>query len=115
METSLIIRLIHEYFIVILTPFTGQIIVSLVLRGEFHFFVQIILGPTRMEESRIQSFSEKIDRLLAHVKQLEADNAALREQQDDWHNERATLLQKNDLARNKIEAMIGRLKAMEHS
>lgn len=68
-----------------------------------------------MEESRIQSFSEKVDKLLAHVKQLEADNAALLEQQEDWHSERATLLQKNDLARNKIEAMIGRLKAMEHS
>lgn len=68
-----------------------------------------------MEQSQIQSFSEKVDKLLAHVKQLEADNAALRDQQDDWHNERATLLQKNDLARNKIEAMIGRLKAMEQS
>lgn len=68
-----------------------------------------------MEESRLQSFSEKIDKLLAHVKQLESDNAALREQQEDWHNERATLLQKNDLARNKIEAMIGRLKALEQN
>lgn len=68
-----------------------------------------------MEESRIQSFSEKLDKLLDRVKQLESDNAALREQQDDWHNERATLLQKNDLARNKIEAMIGRLKALEQN
>lgn len=68
-----------------------------------------------MEESRLQSFSEKFDKLLAHVKQLESDNAALREQQEDWHNERATLLQKNDLAKNKIEAMIGRLKALEQN
>ena len=68
-----------------------------------------------MKESRIQAFSDKIERLIDHVKQLESDNAALRDQQEDWHTERATLLQKNDLARNKIEAMIGRLKALEQN
>ena len=67
-----------------------------------------------MEESRIQAFSAKIDKLLAHCQKLETDNAALREQQEDWHSERAKLMQKNDLAKNKIEAMIGRLKALEH-
>jgi len=68
-----------------------------------------------MEESHIRSFSDKVEQLLAHCKKLESDNAALRELQEEWHSERAKLLQKNDLARNKIEAMIGRLKALEQS
>ena len=67
-----------------------------------------------MEQSAIQRFSDKIDKLLELCGKLEADNASLRKLQDDWHNERAKLLQKNDLARNKIEAMIGRLKTLEH-
>jgi len=67
-----------------------------------------------MEQSAIQRFSDKIDKLLEHCGKLEADNASLRKLQDDWHNDRAKLLQKNDLARNKIEAMIGRLKTLEH-
>jgi len=67
-----------------------------------------------MEQSAIQRFSDKIDKLLEHCGKLEADNASLRKLQDDWHNDRAKLMQKNDLARNKIEAMIGRLKTLEH-
>ena len=68
-----------------------------------------------MDNSRLSQFSAKVDQLLAHCEKLEADNAALRDLQEDWQNERARLLQKNDLARNKIEAMIGRLKALEQS
>jgi cell division protein ZapB len=68
-----------------------------------------------MEESRLRSVSDKIDQLLSYCRKLEQDNATLRERQEEWLNERTRLIQKNDLARNKIEAMIGRLKALEHS
>ncbi len=66
-----------------------------------------------MEVSQLQQLSDKIDRLINKCKQLEADNHALRELQEDWQQERMQLLQKNDLARSKIEAMISRLKALE--
>ena len=66
-----------------------------------------------MEVSQLQQLSDKIDRLINKCKQLEADNHALREIQEDWQQERMQLLQKNDLARSKIEAMISRLKALE--
>ncbi len=66
-----------------------------------------------MEESRLKSVSEKIEQLVNYCRKLEADNAALREKQEEWLNERNRLMQKNDLARNKIEAMIGRLKTLE--
>ncbi|HTN34094.1 MAG TPA: TIGR02449 family protein [Marinobacter sp.] len=66
-----------------------------------------------MEQSKVQTLASKLDRLIEHCQKLERDNAALREFQDDWTRERAQLIQKNDLAKNKVEAMIGRLRALE--
>lgn len=66
-----------------------------------------------MTELTLEALSEKVDRLVEYCEQLRTDNQAMRQLQDDWHKERSQLMQKNDLARNKIEAMIGRLKALE--
>jgi len=49
------------------------------------------------------------------VAQLKEENRALRQRQDLLINERASLLQKNEQVRARVEAMIGRLKAMEHN
>ena len=68
-----------------------------------------------MEASQIKIFTDKVEQLLAHCQKLESDNAALKTQQDEWSSERIKLLQKNDLAKNKIESMIGRLKSLEQS
>lgn len=67
-----------------------------------------------MEQSELQAMAEKLDRLIERCRKLEQDNAAMRELQDEWNRERAQLLQRNDQARNRIEAMIGRLRALEH-
>ncbi|PIE44194.1 MAG: TIGR02449 family protein [Gammaproteobacteria bacterium] len=66
-----------------------------------------------MDNLTLDSLSQKVDALIKYCNELKEDNIALRDQQEQWNNERATLLQKNDLARHKIEAMIGRLKALE--
>ncbi|MFW5824148.1 MAG: TIGR02449 family protein [Marinobacter sp.] len=67
-----------------------------------------------MEQSELQAMAEKLDRLIERCRKLEQDNAAMRELQDEWNRERAQLIQRNDLAKNRIEAMIGRLRALEH-
>lgn len=67
-----------------------------------------------MEQSELRALADKLDRLIARCNKLEQDNAALREMQDTWNRERAQLMHKNDLAKHKIEAMIGRLRALEH-
>ncbi|MDN6320391.1 MAG: TIGR02449 family protein [Marinobacter sp.] len=67
-----------------------------------------------MEQSEVQALADKLDKLIEHCQKLERDNATLRQLQDGWNRERAQLMQKNDLAKNKIEAMIGRLRALEH-
>ena len=67
-----------------------------------------------MEQSEVQALADKLDKLIERCDKLEKDNALLRELQDDWNRERAQLMHKNDLAKNTIEAMIGRLRALEH-
>ncbi|MDX1633328.1 MAG: TIGR02449 family protein [Marinobacter sp.] len=66
-----------------------------------------------MEQPELEALANKLDRLIERCRKLEQDNAAMRALQDDWNRERAQLMQKNDLAKNKIEAMIGRLRALE--
>lgn len=68
-----------------------------------------------MEVVKLRQLNEKIEKLIARCQQLEVDNAALRQQQDGYQRERMQLMQKNDMARSKIEAMIGRLKSLEQS
>ena len=49
------------------------------------------------------------------IAQLLEVKRSLSLRQDSMMTERATLLQKNEQVRARVEAMIGRLKAMEHS
>lgn len=75
-----------------------------------------------MSESRQQSatnhelelLDQRLGELVTMVVQLREENRALRQRLDSLSTERATLLQKNEQVRTRVEAMIGRLKAMEH-
>ena len=66
-----------------------------------------------MDDADLNALIEKVEKLITRCEQLQSENAALRAQQEDWQHERQQLMQKNDIARSKIEAMIGRLKALE--
>ena len=48
-----------------------------------------------------------------HLARLKDENASLRARQESLVSERAELIEKTELARNRVEAMISRLKAME--
>jgi cell division protein ZapB len=65
-------------------------------------------------EQELKRLERRIDDLVTTVGQLKDENRALRQRQDTLTAERATLLQKNEQVRARVEAMIGRLKAMEH-
>ena len=60
-----------------------------------------------------QALEEKIDRLIRICDRLDDENRALREQQAGLMAERAALVEKSELARSRVEAMIARLRAME--
>jgi cell division protein ZapB len=63
----------------------------------------------------LQRIEKRIEELVSICNQLKEENKSLRQRQDILMSERAGLLQKNDLVRGRVEAMIERLKAMEHS
>jgi cell division protein ZapB len=65
-------------------------------------------------ETEITRLSNRVDELLGALEQLREENRALRQRHESLNNERATLLQKNEQVRTRVEAMIGRLKTLEH-
>jgi cell division protein ZapB len=63
----------------------------------------------------LQRLERRLDELVVITTQLKEENRSLKQRQDNLIAERATLLQKNEQVRARVEAMIGRLKAMEQS
>ncbi|MDR9406237.1 MAG: TIGR02449 family protein [Spiribacter sp.] len=71
-----------------------------------------------MTDSTTEAFSDleqRVARLIALCDQLRNENRVLLQSQESLNAERAALLEKNDTARARIEAMISRLKALEQS
>lgn len=73
-----------------------------------------------MPESADNNFAQelarlekRLDELVVICGQLKDENRSLKERQDSLIADRATLLQKNEQVRARVEAMINRLKAME--
>jgi len=64
-------------------------------------------------DAELKRLERRLDELIATIGQLKEENRALRQRQDTLMTERAGLLQKNEQVRARVEAMIGRLKAME--
>lgn len=61
----------------------------------------------------MQKLEAKIDELISLCDELERKQANLEQDRDNWLSERIRLLEKNELAKNKVEAMIMRLKSLE--
>jgi len=64
-------------------------------------------------EHELKRLEKRVDALVNVCDQLQDENRSLKQRQDLLTSERATLLQKNEQVRARVEAMIGRLKAME--
>ena len=56
----------------------------------------------------------RVSELISLTEQLSRENKALRTQQENWSVERAKLIEKNELAKSRVESMIGRLRALEN-
>jgi cell division protein ZapB len=61
----------------------------------------------------IKDLEAKIDELIQLMDELERKQAMMSDNQTSWQTERARLLEKNELAKTKVEAMIMRLKALD--
>lgn len=64
-------------------------------------------------EHELKRLEKRVDALVGVCDQLQDENRSLKQRQDVLTSERANLLQKNEQVRARVEAMIGRLKAME--
>ena len=65
------------------------------------------------ESIDLSALESKVDQLIETVSRLTVENEALRQQQGTLAIERADLIEKTELARTRVEAMISRLKSME--
>ncbi|MBK4999325.1 TIGR02449 family protein [Pseudomonas sp. S31] len=65
------------------------------------------------QENDLQALMSRFELLIERVEQLKRQNALLVAQEKSWREERAHLIEKNEIARRKVESMILRLKALE--
>ena len=63
----------------------------------------------------IKDLEAKIDELIQLLGEVERKQAAMMADRSSWQLERARLLEKNELAKHKVEAMILRLKALDQN
>lgn len=68
-----------------------------------------------MADNNFTDLEKKIDELIRLCDQLNNENSSLKSKASNWTLERARLVEKNELARAKIEAMITRLKSLEQN
>jgi cell division protein ZapB len=66
-----------------------------------------------MPENQLKDLENKIEELISLCGELNRENSALKTEVAGWHDERKDLMDKNELARSKVEAMIDRLRTME--
>ena len=65
--------------------------------------------------AQVEQLSARLDKLSELVRRLADENRSLRQGQESLAAERAQLLNKNELARSRVEAMINRLKSLENN
>lgn len=64
---------------------------------------------------QLAQLERRVERLMTLCERLREENRVLLRSQESLNAERAALLERNETARARIEAMIGRLKALEQS
>jgi len=66
-----------------------------------------------MTEPELVRLEEQVNSLLELVGRLTRENRSLRAQQESLATERAGLLEKHDQVRNRVDAIVTRLKSLE--
>ncbi len=69
--------------------------------------------PQSVTEQELLKLEVRLEELVSSIERLKEENRSLRDQQDSMVTERAGLIEKNEMARSRVEAMINRLKSME--
>jgi len=70
-------------------------------------------SPQSVTEQELHKLEVRLEELVNTITRLKEENRSLRNQQESMVTERAGLIEKSEMARTRVEAMISRLKAME--
>jgi len=70
-------------------------------------------SPQSVTEQELLKLEVRLEELVNTITRLKEENRSLRNQQESMGTERANLIEKSEMARARVEAMINRLKAME--
>lgn len=70
--------------------------------------------PDKDPSTELAALEAKLDALIVRYNQIKNENTSLKIKQDALVKEKAKLLEKTTQAKARVEAMIARLKAMEH-
>jgi len=64
-------------------------------------------------DAELSRLEGQVASLLEIIERLDKENRSLRVQQESTANERANLLEKHDQVRNRVDAIVTRLKSLE--
>jgi cell division protein ZapB len=77
--------------------------------GNLRYYWSFII----MSDNLLLSLETKLDKLILLCNRLQQENAELKARESEWHKERQRLIEKNELARNRVEAMIAHLRNLD--
>lgn len=66
-----------------------------------------------MSDDLLLAIETKLDKLILVCSRLQQENAELRNRESEWQRERVRLIEKNELARSRVEAMITHLRNLD--
>ncbi|TVO76649.1 TIGR02449 family protein [Sedimenticola selenatireducens] len=69
--------------------------------------------PNSTSELDLNKLETQVDELIRTISRLKEENRNLRGKQQELMSERAELIEKTELARSRVEAMISRLRTIE--
>ncbi len=68
-----------------------------------------------MSEEKFQALNEKVESLISLCVEMKQENQLLKANEENWHSERRELMEKNKVAKARLESILSRLKALEET
>ncbi|HEX7763454.1 MAG TPA: TIGR02449 family protein [Cellvibrio sp.] len=66
-----------------------------------------------MSDDLLLALETKLDKLILQCNRLQQENTELKARENEWQRERVRLIEKNELARSRVEAMITHLRNLD--
>jgi cell division protein ZapB len=85
------------------------------LRARNYSFLMNDSNRSASVDVELKRLEKRVDELVTTLLRLKDENRALRARQDTLAAEKTTVMNRSEQVRARVEAMIGRLKAMERS